>query len=182
MWPFWKAIFLSFYKCLKCSEIKHFGNSAQRNAWKQQSFSGPQKHFSALTCIFFFPLPGLFPNRGVIEFTCKKVPCASNASSDLCSQTLIYWLSRTRVPLPSQDSETPPSPFHKRSLSQTSTTSESLQPESFMTRSVWLMFDAAAPLASWAYIRRTCLTTRHILTKILKGTKWVNREHPKPFC
>lgn len=38
-----------------------------------QHFSGLKKHFSAPECVFFFPLPGLPPNRSDIEFTCKKV-------------------------------------------------------------------------------------------------------------
>lgn len=38
-----------------------------------QHFSGLKKHFLALECVFFFPLPGPFPNRGGIEFTCKEV-------------------------------------------------------------------------------------------------------------
>lgn len=65
---------------------------------------------------------------------------------------------------------------------KTSTTLESLQPKSFMARSVWLMFDVLPPLALCGYIMWKWVTTRHIFTKLLKCPKCINQEHQKPFC
>lgn len=136
---------------------------------------------SQLWCIYFsFHCLGFSQTGGTLNLPVRRSLCI-NASSDLCSQTLIYWLSRTRVPPPPRNSETKPSHFHKRSLLQNIHDS-GVQPESFMIRSVRLMFDVLPPLALCAYIMWTWMTAPHIFTQLLKCTKCINQEHQKPFC
>lgn len=78
--PWTEAICPPNKRLLNCPEIRHYGSSSWRSnrapvctAATLQLFSGYKKHFSAPACIFFFPLPGLPPNRRDIEFTFNKV-------------------------------------------------------------------------------------------------------------
>lgn len=76
------------------------------------------KNTSQLWRVYFsFHCLGISQTGGTLNSPVRRSLCI-NASSDLCSQTLIYWLSMTRVPLPPWNSETKPSHFHKHRLLQ----------------------------------------------------------------
>lgn len=157
---------------------------SKRNALKQQSacmcclyftFSG-LKNTSQLWRVYFpFHCLG-FPQTGGTLNPPVRRPLCVNASSDLLSQTLIYWLSRTVSPhwILRRGRVVPTNTAHYK----TSTTLESLQPKSFTTRSVWSMFDVLPPLTLCAYIMRARMKTRRIFTKC---TKCTNREPENSF-
>lgn len=72
------------------------------------------KNTSPLRRVYFsFHWLGFPQTGGTLNSPLSRSLCI-NASSDLRSQTLIYWLSRTGVPLPPTNSEVRPSRSHKR--------------------------------------------------------------------
>lgn len=76
------------------------------------------KNTSQLLRVYFsFHCLSFSQTGGTLNLPVRRSLCI-NASSDLCSQTLIYWLSRTRVPLPPWNSETKPIHVYKCSLLQ----------------------------------------------------------------
>lgn len=80
-------------------------------------FSGLKKTLLSAGVYFSFHCLGFSQTGGTLNSPVRRSLCI-NAGSDLCSQTLIYWLSRTRISLHPWNFEKKPSRFHKRSLLQ----------------------------------------------------------------
>lgn len=127
-WNIWlvenpeKWFFLSRNVCLTVQKWD-ITASSKRNALKQQSacmcccyftFSGLKKHFSAL-CVFFFPLPGLPPNRRDIESTCKKVLVCKRQLAFALTNTYLLTFQDWSPISPTLNSETRPSRSHQHS-------------------------------------------------------------------
>lgn len=194
MQPYWKTLRKkAFFFRQMCSEIRH---SPKRLL---------KKHLEATECLYVLLLPysiflvlkntsqlwRVYFSFHRLGFSQTGGTLNSPVRRSLCINAELRFVLTNTYLLTFQD-QSPTSPHgalrRSRVIStnagyyKTSTTLESLQPESFMTRSVWLMFDVLSPLALCAHIMWTWMTARHIFTKLLKCTKFTNQEHQKEFC
>lgn len=136
--------------------------------------------FQLWSVYFSFHCLGFFQTRGTLNSPVRRSLCI-NACSDLSSQTLIYWLSRTRVPLPTRNSETKLSYFHKRSLLQNIHSSG--------VSADWIIHDKERVINVWCAptFSFVCLHNVDVnddmshLYKAFKVYK-MHEKHQKPFC